>query len=108
MLADHDEPLEAAVHGVPAELGGQQVMVATARRPESDNTAEQLLGYCTGKTPHFAVPRYVRFMDNLPRSHAQRSPAAAPASDERSARAWRLDHQVARRDQDALRDAGRA
>ena len=22
--------------------------------------------------PHFAVPRYVRFMDALPRSHAQR------------------------------------
>jgi len=72
VLADHEELLEAAVYGVPSELGGQEVMVAVVRRPESDITAEQLLDYCTGKMPHFAVPRYVRFMDALPRQHAQR------------------------------------
>ena len=72
VLADHPELLEAAVYGVPSELGGQEVMVAAVRRPESDITAEQLLDYCTGKMPHFAVPRYVRFMDALPRQHAQR------------------------------------
>jgi carnitine-CoA ligase len=72
VLADHPELLEAAVYGVPSELGGQEVMVAVVRRPESEVSAEDLLDYCTGKMPHFAVPRYVRFMDKLPRSHAQR------------------------------------
>jgi crotonobetaine/carnitine-CoA ligase len=72
VLADHPELLEAAVYGVPSELGGQEVMVACVRRPESEITAEQLLDFCTGKMPHFAVPRYVRFMERLPRSHAQR------------------------------------
>ena len=72
VLADHPELLEAAVYGVPSELGGQEVMVACVRRPESEITAEELLDFCTGKMPHFAVPRYVRFMDQLPRSHAQR------------------------------------
>jgi crotonobetaine/carnitine-CoA ligase len=72
VLADHPELLEAAVYGVPSELGGQEVMVACVRRPESEITAEDLLDFCTGKMPHFAVPRYVRFMDRLPRSHAQR------------------------------------
>jgi crotonobetaine/carnitine-CoA ligase len=72
VLADHPELLEAAVYGVPSELGGQEVMVAVVRRSESDITAEQLLDYCTGKMPHFAVPRFVRFMTALPRSHAQR------------------------------------
>jgi len=72
VLADHAELLEAAVYGVPSELGGQEVMVAVVRRPESDISAEELLDYCTGKMPHFAVPRYVRFMDALPRQHAQR------------------------------------
>ena len=46
--------------------------MACVRRPESEITAEELLDFCTGKMPHFAVPRYVRFMDQLPRSHAQR------------------------------------
>src|SRR3954454_19554774 len=72
VLADHPELLEAAVYGVPSELGGQEVMLACVRRPESEITAEELLDFCTGKMPHFAVPRYVRFMDKLPRSHAQR------------------------------------
>jgi crotonobetaine/carnitine-CoA ligase len=72
VLADHTELLEAAVYGVPSELGGQEVMVAVVRRPESSVTAEDLLDYCTGKMPHFAVPRFVRFMEALPRSHAQR------------------------------------
>jgi carnitine-CoA ligase len=72
VLADHPQLLEAAVFGVPAEIGGQEVMVAAVRRPGVTLTPVDLLDYCTGKMPHFAVPRYVRFMDRLPRSHAQR------------------------------------
>jgi len=72
VLADHPGLLEATVFGVPAEIGGQEVMVAAVPRAGIDITPEELLDYCTGRMPHFAVPRYVRFMDRLPRSHAQR------------------------------------
>ncbi len=72
VLAEHPDLLESAVYGVPSELGGQEVMAAAVRSPDSNVTAEELLDFCTGKMPHFAVPRYVRFMDALPRSHAQR------------------------------------
>lgn len=72
VLADHPGLLEATVFGVPAEIGGQEVMVAAVPRDGIDISPESLLEYCTGKMPHFAVPRYVRLMDRLPRSHAQR------------------------------------
>jgi crotonobetaine/carnitine-CoA ligase len=72
VLAGHPQILEAAVYGVPSELGGQEVMVALVRRPEAEIAPEELLDYCTGKMPHFAVPRFVRFVDELPKSHAQR------------------------------------
>ncbi len=72
VLAEYPQLLEAAVYGVPAELGGQEVMVAVVVRPGFEIAPEELLDHCTGKMPHFAVPRYVRFMDRLPRSHAQR------------------------------------
>jgi crotonobetaine/carnitine-CoA ligase len=72
VLADHPQILEAAVYGVPSELGGQEVMVALVKRPEAEVTPEELLDFCTGKMPHFAVPRFVRFVDELPKSHAQR------------------------------------
>lgn len=70
VLADHPGLVEATVFGVPAEIGGQEVMVAAV--PRAEMTPEELLDYCTGKVPHFAVPRYVRFMDALPRSDMQR------------------------------------
>ena len=72
VLGDHPDLLEAAVIGVPAELGGQEVMAVVVPRPGTDITPEALLEFCTGKMAHFAVPRYVRFMDKLPRSYAQR------------------------------------
>jgi crotonobetaine/carnitine-CoA ligase len=72
VLADHPGLLEAAVFGVPAEIGGQEVMVAVVTHPGEEITPEQLLDFCTGKMPHFAIPRYVRFMDTLPRSDVQR------------------------------------
>lgn len=31
-----------------------------------------MLDFCQDKMPHFAVPRYLRFVDSLPKSHAQR------------------------------------
>jgi crotonobetaine/carnitine-CoA ligase len=72
VLADHPRVLEAAVYGVPSELGGQEVMVAVVKKPDAELTPEELLDFCTGKMPHFAVPRFVRFVDGLPKSHAQR------------------------------------
>ena len=72
VLADHPQVLEAAVYGVPSELGGQEVMVAVVKRHDAEVTPEELLDFCEGKMPHFAVPRFVRFVDELPKSHAQR------------------------------------
>lgn len=72
ILAGHPDLLEAAVYGVPADVGGQEIMAAVVLRRGVVLSAEALLDFCAGKLPHFAVPRYVRFMDSLPRNHAQR------------------------------------
>ena len=55
-----------------SELSESDVMVAVVRRPDSDLDAAAVLDHCQGKIAHFAVPRYVRFMDALPRNHAER------------------------------------
>ncbi len=72
VLATHPRILETAVYGVPSELGGQEVMVAVVMKPDEQLAPEELLDFCTGKMPHFAVPRFVRFVESLPKSHAQR------------------------------------
>jgi crotonobetaine/carnitine-CoA ligase len=46
--------------------------VAIVLKDGATVTPEEVLDFCQGKMPHFAVPRYVRFVDELPKSHAQR------------------------------------
>jgi len=72
VLALHDEVLESAVYGVPSPLGGQEVMAAIVLRTDATVTPEALLDFCTERMAHFAVPRYLRYVDSLPKSHAQR------------------------------------
>ena len=66
------EVLESAVYGVPSPIGGQEVMAAIVLKAGTTVAPEAMLDFCPGKMPHFAVPRYLRFVDSLPKSHAQR------------------------------------
>jgi crotonobetaine/carnitine-CoA ligase len=72
VLALHPDLVESAVYGVASPIGGQEVMAAIVCKSGSDLTPEDVLDFCQDKMPHFAVPRYVRFVDALPKSHAQR------------------------------------
>jgi carnitine-CoA ligase len=64
--------LEAAAYGVPSELSEEEVMLAVVRRPGYTVDIEALLEHCVDNLPHFAVPRYVRFLDALPKTPSQR------------------------------------
>jgi carnitine-CoA ligase len=72
VLALHPGLAESAAYGVASPMGGQEVMVAIVRKSGATVSSEDVLDFCQDKMPHFAVPRYVRFVDALPRSHAQR------------------------------------
>ena len=66
--------LEAAAVGVPAAEGAgsdQEMLICIVRRNVAPDPFE-LLEYCAGKMPYFAVPRYVRFMDHLPKTPTER------------------------------------
>jgi crotonobetaine/carnitine-CoA ligase len=72
VLALHPDALESAAYGVPSPSGGQEVMAAIVLKAGTTVPPEAILDFCAGKMPHFAVPRYLRFVDSLPKSHAQR------------------------------------
>ena len=71
-LNTHDAVLESAAYGVESELTESEVMVTVVLQPGAETTPEALLDHCQGRMSHFAVPRYVRFADELPKNHAQR------------------------------------
>jgi crotonobetaine/carnitine-CoA ligase len=68
----HEAVLESAVYGVPSELGEEEVMVAVVREPEVRLTPAELLDYCQSKMAHFAIPRFVRWVDELPKTPSER------------------------------------
>ena len=71
-LNTHPAVQESAAYGVASELSESEVMVAVVPRDGERPRPDELLDFCYGKIAHYAVPRYVRFLDALPRNHAER------------------------------------
>ncbi len=71
-LLGHPAVAECAVIGVPADVdaGEDEVLaVVVASEPLS---AGELWDFCRGKIPGFAVPRFVRFVDALPKTPSEK------------------------------------
>ena len=68
VLASHPEIEMAAVYPVQSGLAEDEVMAAIVLRPGSDLAPLALLEFCRPRLPYFAVPRFVDFVADLPRT----------------------------------------
>jgi crotonobetaine/carnitine-CoA ligase len=68
----HDGVLESAAYAVPSALTEDEVMVAVVAHPGVAIDVEELFAFCIETMPRFAVPRYVRFVDKLPKNPSER------------------------------------
>lgn len=68
----HPAVVECAVIGVPAdvEAGEDEVLAAVVLSENADPAA--ILEWCEGRIPAFATPRYVRFLDALPKTPSEK------------------------------------
>jgi crotonobetaine/carnitine-CoA ligase len=64
----HPAVLECAAIGVPSELEEEEVKLVVVLRPGATLTPVELAAYCQAKLPSFMVPRYVEFVEALPRT----------------------------------------
>jgi carnitine-CoA ligase len=64
----HPDVLETAAVAIPNELGEDDVKVAVILRAGAGLTEEQLARYLVDRMPYFMVPRYIEFVDELPRT----------------------------------------
>ncbi len=69
----HPAVLECAAYGVPSELSEEEIMVAVALKPGQILSSIELLRYCQENMARFMVPRYVEFMDVLPKNSSLRT-----------------------------------
>lgn len=76
-ILGHPAVAECAVIGVPAgiEAGEDEVLAAIV----ADGTvgAGEILDWCEGRVPEFATPRFVRFVDALPKTPSEKVRKAA-------------------------------
>jgi crotonobetaine/carnitine-CoA ligase len=72
VIQAHPAVLECAAYGVPSELSEEDIMVAVALKPGRILTPAELIQYCREQMARFMVPRYVEFMENLPKTPSLR------------------------------------
>lgn len=73
-LVSHADVAEVAAIGVPAdqEAGEDEVMVFVVPEPGHRVSAQQIWEYADRQLPAFAVPRYVRIIDELPKTPSEK------------------------------------
>jgi len=64
----HPDVVQCAAIGVPSELTEEEVKICVVRRPGSALTPEDLIEHCRATLARFQVPRYVEFVEDIPKT----------------------------------------
>jgi crotonobetaine/carnitine-CoA ligase len=96
-VASHPAVETVAVYAVRSELAEDEVMAAIVLRAGSILTPEEMIDWCEPRLPYFAVPRYLQFDNDLPKTengkiqkYKLRERGATVATWDREAAGYRL------------------
>jgi crotonobetaine/carnitine-CoA ligase len=73
VINGHPHVLESAAYAIPSELGEDEVMVAIVLQPGAKLEPLELMQYCEEHMAYFMIPRYVRVVDELPKTGTERT-----------------------------------
>ncbi|MFX1574343.1 MAG: AMP-binding protein [Promethearchaeota archaeon] len=73
-INQHEKVLESAAYAVKStDYAEDEVMVSVVLKPGEPMSPEQLLDYCQGKMAYFMIPRFINFVDELPKNEVHRT-----------------------------------
>ncbi len=68
----HPAVFESAAFGIADPVMGEEIKVAIVLRPDQQVTPEEIIAWCEPLLPKFMVPRYIEFMEKLPKSASEK------------------------------------
>jgi crotonobetaine/carnitine-CoA ligase len=71
-INSHPSILESAAVAVKSELAEDEVKICVVAKPGMTVTPEELTKFAADRMPYFAVPRYIEFIDALPKTPTER------------------------------------
>lgn len=72
VLIQHPVVHQCAAIAVPSDVGDYDVLLAVVTQPGISLDPEDLLRFCAGRMPYFAIPRYVEQFEELPMTSTQK------------------------------------
>jgi carnitine-CoA ligase len=91
ILMSHGGLADAVVHAVPSEMGEDDLKITATRKAGSSVTEDELFHYCVASLPYFALPRYIEFRAELPRSPVGRVLKRVLREEGRTPTTWCVD-----------------
>jgi crotonobetaine/carnitine-CoA ligase len=80
--------LESAAHGVPSELGEDDIKVVVVPRDGASIDPRALVQFCGARMAKYAVPRYVEIRREIPKTPTQRPRYAELKAEGITDRTW--------------------
>ena len=72
VVDQHPSVRESAAFGLPSEFGDEEVAIAVVLQPDAALAPEALLSFCEGRLAYYAMPRFIEFVDLLPKTGTQK------------------------------------
>lgn len=71
-INSHQAVLESAVVAVKSDLGEDEVMACVVLKPGQDLSPREMMDHCQEQMAYFMVPRYLRYLTELPKTPTQK------------------------------------
>ncbi len=88
VIMSHPSVEVAAVFPVPSELAEDEVMTTVVLKEGAALDGEALVRFCEGRLSYFAIPRFVEFVGDLPRTESGKVQKFKLRERGRSAQTW--------------------
>jgi len=67
IINSHQNVMECAVIGIKDEIVGEEIKVALVLKSGKSMSPEEIIEYCDERMAYFMVPRYIEFLNSLPK-----------------------------------------